>query len=165
MSAITLYELAGQYRELLNMDDIPPEQITDTLNALQGDIQDKATNIALVVGNLDNLADSIEEAAKAMKARANAARNRADWLRSYLLVNMKATGISKIESPMLRISLRKNPGKVVVDFVDSIPAEFMRIPPAPPPEPDKKAIADALKAGQDVPGAHLEQSERVEIKP
>jgi hypothetical protein len=30
--------------------------------------------------------------------------------------------------------------------------------------PDKKAIAAALKAGEDVPGAHLERGQRLEIK-
>ena len=34
---------------------------------------------------------------------------------------------------------------------------------APPPAPDKKAIAAALKAGTPVPGAHAEQRVRLEI--
>jgi hypothetical protein len=34
----------------------------------------------------------------------------------------------------------------------------------PEPRPDKVKIKAALKAGEDVPGAHLFQNERLEIK-
>jgi hypothetical protein len=47
-----------------------------------------------------------------------------------------------------------------------IPAEFMRTPePKPPvPVPNKKAIAEAIKAGIDVPGAKIVKSDRLEIR-
>lgn len=34
----------------------------------------------------------------------------------------------------------------------------------PPPAPDKKAIADAIKAGTAVPGAHVETRQNLQIK-
>jgi hypothetical protein len=37
-------------------------------------------------------------------------------------------------------------------------------PEAPAPYPDKKAIAEQIKAGNEVNGAHLEQAERLDIK-
>jgi hypothetical protein len=37
-------------------------------------------------------------------------------------------------------------------------------PEPPAPRPDKAAIKDAIKAGRDVPGARLVQSDRLEIK-
>ena len=166
MNTITLYELTGQYQELLSMEDsIPWEQLEQMLNDLQGDIKDKATNVGFVVGNLEALAESIEVAVGRMKARAQAARNRADNLKSYMLNHMKVAGITKIEGPELRITVRKNPERVVIDFEDSIPSEYLTHPPIPAPVPNKNLIKEALKAGQDVPSAHLEQSERLEIKP
>jgi hypothetical protein len=60
--------------------------------------------------------------------------------------------------------VRDNPAAVVVDDAAVIPAEFMRQPAPPPAEPDRRAIADAIKAGREVPGAHLEKSQRVQIK-
>lgn len=165
MTDITLYALSGQYRELLSMEDsVPWEQLEQMLNDLQGDIKGKATNVGFVVGNLDSLADQIDEAVQGMKARSLAARNRAGNLRAYMLNHMKVAGITKIEGPLLRISIKKNPAKVVIDFEDSIPAEYMRQPEPPPPAPDKAAIKAALQDGKDVPGAHLEQGERVEVK-
>jgi hypothetical protein len=41
---------------------------------------------------------------------------------------------------------------------------YPEAPPAPEPYPDKKAIAELLKAGKEVNGAHLDQAERLEIK-
>jgi hypothetical protein len=164
MNTLTLYALTGQYRELLSMEDsVPWEQLEQMLNDLQGDIKDKASNIAMVIGEMDALDNAFDDAITRMKARQILARNRRERIKQYLLVNMQATGIAKIEGPYHKIAIRKNPPKVIVDFEDSIPAEYMRQPVMPPPVPDKAAIGAALKAGADVPGCHLEQTERVEI--
>ena len=70
MSLPALYEIAGQYRELLQLaddGDLPPELIRDTLERLTGDLEAKAINVAKFAGNLDAVADSIDEAAEAMR--------------------------------------------------------------------------------------------------
>ena len=165
MSLPALYELVGQFRQLLDMEEVPPEQLADTLAMLKGDIEEKATNVGFAVRNLRETADSCRNAATQLIGRANAYDNRADSLVDYAFTQLKAAGISKVEHPMLRMTFRKNPAKVVIDFEDSIPAEYMTHPPIAAPVPNKYLIKEALKAGQDVPGAHLEQTERLEIKP
>jgi len=85
-------------------------------------------------------------------------------VREYLKFNMERTGISKIDSPYFRISLRQNPVSVVVDNEGSIPCEFFRYPEAPPPSVDKKAIKAAIEAGEEVNGAHLERGTSLIIK-
>jgi hypothetical protein len=165
-----LYELANQFKslELLeSTDDLPPEVIRDTLEGLEGQLQDKATNVALFIRNLESTADAIDAAADKMRSRGSRLRERAQSLNEYLLFNMQATGISKIESPFFTLTVRNNPATVVIDSENLIPAEFMRTPePAPPPKPtpDKSAIARAIKSGAEVPGAHTEQRQRLEIK-
>jgi hypothetical protein len=91
-----------------------------------------------------------------------------DHLRTYLLNNLQASGITKIDTPELVVSVKKNPASVVIDDEKVIPPEFMVTPPpAPPPlpRPDKGAIRDAIKAGTDVPGCRLVQGARLEIRP
>lgn len=58
------------------------------------------------------------------------------------------------------------PAQAAVDVFEPalLPAQFMRQPEPPLPAPDKTAIKDALKAGQDVPGARLATTNRLEIK-
>lgn len=167
MSALTLYQLTGQYRELealADSDDLPPEVIRDTLEGLTGELEAKATNVAAFTRNLEASADMIEEAAKAMQARARRLRTRAESVKAYLLYNMQAAGIRKIESPEFTLAIRTNPPAVVIREDAEIPAEYMVQPEPPPPRPDKKRIGAALKAGVQIDGCWLEQGERLEIK-
>lgn len=165
-----LYELTAQYRALEALessDDLPPEVIRDTLEGLEGQLQEKATNVALFLRNLESTAEAIEAAADKMYERSDRLRKRAASLHSYLLFNMQAAGISKVESAYFTLQLKKNPPTVVIDSENLIPANYMRTPEPPPPPkpvPDKAAIAKAIKAGEEVPGAHSEQYERLEIE-
>lgn len=162
-----LYVLASDYRaaaEALADLDLDPQTVADTLESMSGELEVKAMNVAYMARNLESMAASIKEAEAGMAARRKALENRAAGLREYLLRNMQACGMTKIESPHLQISIRTNPPRVDVFDAAQIPAEYMRQPEPPPPEPNKTAIAVALKLGQDVPGARLTQSQRVELK-
>lgn len=165
MSA-TLFALAAEYRDsaarLMDLD-LDPQTITDTLESLSGDLETKATNTAMFVRSLEADAASVKQWAKDAAERAKAMEARAERLREYLAGNMAACGIEKVEGPGVSISFRKS-SAVVIDGEDLIPAEYMRQKPAPAPEPDKKAIADAIKAGIEVPGAHIEQRRSLSIK-
>lgn len=167
----SLYQIVAQYRSLETLDpseDLPAEVIRDTLEALGGDLEVKATNVAKFVLNVEAMADAVEGASKQMKVRADRMRKRADSVREYLKVNMQAAGITQIEAIEFAIKLQKNPPAVVVDDEASIPDAFKVTPPPPPPpsaRPDKSAIAKAIKAGVTVAGCHLEQAERLVISP
>lgn len=160
-----LYLLAGEYKQaaeqLANLD-LPPEVVRDTLEGLSGDLEHKAQNVAMMVRSLEADAAAVKQWAKDAADRAKAIEARADSMRDYLASNLAACGIEKIEGPGVRITWRKS-SAVVVDEPGLIPAEFMRSPEPPPPAPDKKAIADAIKAGKEVPGAHVEQRRNLQI--
>jgi hypothetical protein len=163
----TLYVLSAEYRyivaELANLD-LPEEVVTDTLEGLSGDLQTKCTNIAMFARNLESTAEQIKAAEEQMAKRRKAIEKRADRVREYLKTGMIDAGISKIECPYFKLTIRDNPPSVVIDAPEFIPAEFMRQPEPPPPAPDKKAIAEAFKAGGDVPGCHMAQGKRLEIR-
>ena len=161
-----LYQLVTQYRELqaLEIEDIDEETLANTLEGLGGEITEKATNVSAFVRNMETFADSVEEAARAMQARAATIRKKADRTRAYLLNCMQGAGISKIQSPHFTIALRKNPPSVLIAESASIPEKYMVVPLPPPPRPDKKLIADALKAGEVIDGCQLHQSERLDIR-
>lgn len=162
-----LYELTEEYleaEEKLRDLDIDDETIRDTLEGLQFPIEQKATNVAFVIRNMESLAEQIKQAEQQMAARRKAIEKRAESIRSYLLHNMERCEISKIESPYFKISIRQNPAKVVIDDPVRIPCEFYRYPDAPPPEPDKKAIKEVLESGGFISGAHIEKTKRIEIK-
>lgn len=164
---VTLYELANQHLQLNTLadsDDIPPEVIRDTLDGLEGTLRDKAVSVAHFVRNLEEVAATIDNAAAAMLARADRLRTRAGAVRDYLLFNMQAVGISKIESPYFTLAVRDNPLAVVIDDESAIPDAYKVQPPPPPRRIDRAAIAKAIKDGQAVPGCHGERRQRLEIK-
>ena len=165
---ISLYELAGEYHQaavaLSNMD-LDEQTIADTLEGLSGALEAKATNVAYFVRNLEATAEQIKLAEKQMADRRKAFENRAERIREYLKANMEVAGITQIECPHFKLSIKKNPPSVVIDAESQIPADYMTVPVAPPPAPDKKLIAAALKDGFEVPGCHLETGKtRLDIK-
>lgn len=161
-----LYQLVTQFRALqeLDSDDIPEDVLRDTLEGLQGDIELKATNVAMFCQNLDTFADNIDEATKRMKERATKVRRKAEQVRAYLKHMMEASDITKIESPEFTLAIKKNPPSLVVLPDAAIPDEFMVQPPTPPPQRDNAAIKAALKSGRIIDGCRLEQGTRLEIK-
>ena len=168
MSLPALYTVADRYLqdlEKLSDLDLPEEVVRDTIEGLQGDMQEKCTNVAAFIRNTESLADQIKQAEQAMAARRKALESRADRIRQYLLENMQRTGITKIDSPWFKIALANNPPSVVVDDEDTLKfayPEFVKV--VTTESLDKAAIKEAIKAGQIVEGAHLVQSERLSIK-
>jgi hypothetical protein len=162
-----LYLLAQEHRaaaDRLADLELDEQTVLDTLEGMGGELEAKATNVAMFIRNLEATAVAIKDAEGAMAARRKALEARAKRLHEYLLTNMQFAGIQRIESPYFTLAIRSNPPSVVIDEPGLIPAQFMKQPEPPPPAPDKTAIKVAIKAGEDVPGAHLEQGVRLEIK-
>lgn len=164
----SLYELAGEYHQaavtMSNMD-MDEQTIADTLEGLSGALEEKAKNVAAFVRNLESTAEQIKLAEKQMADRRKAMENRAERIREYLKTNMELAGITQIECPHFKLAIKKNPPSVVIDAESQIPADYMTQPVAPPPAPDKKLIAQAIKDGFEVPGAHLETGKtRLDIR-
>ena len=163
-----LYQIADIYLQdldKLNDLDLDEQTVADTLESIQGDMQEKCTNVAAFIRNTESLADQIKQAEQAMAARRKALENRADRIRQYLLENMQRTGITKIDSPWFKIALAKNPPSVVVDDEDTLKfayPEFVKV--VTTESIDKAAVKEAIKAGQIVEGARLVQADRVTIK-
>ena len=161
-----LYLLKLEYIEAANRLqnlDLDAQTIIDTLDSMGGDIEEKATNTVMVCRNLKATAAAIKEAEAAMATRRKAIESRAAQLEKGVFDTMQQTGISRIESPYFALSIANNPGAVDVFEPGLLPADYMREVPAYE-EPDKALIAKALKAGFDVPGARLAQSQRLVIK-
>ena len=162
-----LYVLANEYRhaaDRLATLDINEITLADTLESLSGSLEQKAVATAMVARNLESLAASIKEAEAGMAARRKAIEARVTRIREYLLTNMETAQISRIESPYFTLAIQKNPPAVVIDCAVEIPEDYFNQPETPPPVVDKKLIAQAIKDGFIVPGAHLERGKRLVIK-
>jgi len=164
---MSLYNIAQEHRALVErlMDTQDDEQaIADTIEAESYPLELKAQNVAYAIKNLEATAEAIKNAEKEMADRRKAIEKRAANLREYVHTCMEIAGMQKIECPHFALTIKKNPAAVEIFEPSLIPASFMRQPEPPPPAVDKKAIAEAIKAGQEVPGALLAQGTRLDIK-
>lgn len=169
MGALTLYELASEYATacaILADEETDEQAIADTLEGLRGSLETKAVNVGKFCRNLDVLAEQIKQAEQRLRARRQFIEARRDRVVAYLKGNLEAVNLPAIETPELTLKVKKNPPSVVIDDPAKVPARFLIVPETPPPAPDKRAIGEALKQGEDVPGAHLDTTKtRLEIRP
>lgn len=168
MTLPALYTLASQYRALADQlaeADLDAQTVADSIEAsgITDDIATKAQGIECIARSAEAHHDAIDAEIKRLGALKKHRAAIAQGLRDYLETHMEGMGISKIECPLYTLKLQNNPASVDVFEPGLLPAEFMRQPEAPPPAPDKKAIAAALKAGTDVPGAKLTQTQRLVV--
>lgn len=162
-----LYELVGErltlqrHLESMDLDDVT---IADTLEGESIDIENKIVSYGYVIRNMDVFTDSMKAEETRMAERRKAHEKRVASIKSWLLQNMQLCEISKIECPAFSITLKNNPPSVVIDDDELIPDGYKKLPEPPPLTANKTMIATALKSGLDVPGCHLEQKQRLEIK-
>jgi hypothetical protein len=162
----SLFHLVDQYRSLqsLDIEEVPEDVLRDTLEGLGGELQLKATNVAMYQQNLQSMADAVKEASAKMAARAKRLQSKADSLKHYLQSCMEAAQITKIESPELSLVIKNNPPALFIAEGAAIPSEFMIVPPPPVAYPDKAAIKRALNEGRAIDGCRLEQGRRLDIR-
>lgn len=164
---MNLFEIAAEYRaDVAKLEDLELDEqtLTDTLEAIGGELETKAMNTAFVVRNLESTAEQIKAHAKAMVERAKAMENRAERIRKYLMDGLELAQRDKVDTPYFRIKIALNPPSVVIADESLIPANYKTDPVPPLPQPDKKLIAAALKDGFEVPGCSLVRGRRLDIK-
>jgi hypothetical protein len=173
MTGLTLYQMTDEYveaaRQLAAMaesGEIDQQALADTLDGIRGALEVKAVNVAAYSKHLDYQAQIIDVELDRLRAYKATVERQAEALRNYLHDQMNRAGIVKIENidgaPPFRLAIRKNPPRVVIDNEGAIEWEYKRS--ITKVEIDRQMIKDALKAGRSVPGAHMEQTERVEIR-
>jgi len=161
-----LYNVAAEYRAQLAVladMDLDAQTVADTIEGLQGDLENKLRAVIAYSLDIDVLATGAAEAAKRMQERAKTLDARVEALRAYALKHMQETGIGEVATDEFSAKVAKKPASVSITDPAAIPAKFLRIPEPPPPAPDKRAIAEAIKAGESVPGAELVQGYRIAI--
>jgi hypothetical protein len=104
------------------------------------------------VAELEAHADALKARIDDLKARKERLSNQAEHIRTALVVAMGVADLKKLELPQATISRRPTPVTVSLINEADIPSRFWK--PADP-KLDKKAVLEALKAKEVVPGATL----------
>jgi hypothetical protein len=163
-----LYELTGYLKELekefdevdfkeLEDGDFDPQALRDTLEAVEGEFNEKAVAIIKFSENLSGDVSVIDAEIKRLQARKAAIQNKQKSMREYLLYNMQASGITKISCPLFTASIRKGVERVIIDDENKIPDNFVSVEVVT--KVDKNSLKRELKAGTEIPGARIERGD------
>jgi len=160
-----LYDLTESYRgiaALLDDDTMDPEIINTALAEISGSITGKAGNIAGLIKDIESDIEAVKVEEKRLADRRRFAENKVGWLKGYIQSAMEDIGQDKIKTPLFNFTLAKNPPAVVIDNMGDLPKKYVieTISQAA----DKKAIAAAIKAGEEIPGARLATSKSLRIR-
>ena len=164
---MTLYELTEDYMNLLELaedPDIDEQAFTDTLEGIEGALEDKAEGYAKVIRTLEGDAAACDAESKRLRNKKQTIENNIKRMKAALQYSMQATGKTKFKTALFSFGIQKNPAAVVIDegYLENIPDRFL-IPQDP--QIDKKAIKEAIKAGEDLEGiAHLSEPYSLRIR-
>jgi len=161
-----LYELSMNFNEVIGMiddEDVSIEALEDTLQSIEGEIEDKVEGCAKFVKNLEGDVDAIDAEIARLSKRKKTVNNKIEGIKNYVMEQMVYVSKDKITTPVFTISRAKNPAKLVIEDAKLLPGNYLKIIPETT-VPDNAAIKEALKAGTEVAGAKLEYGFNLRIR-
>lgn len=158
MSNITLYEISHDMATITD-DIIDAEgELTPELERRLDEcglaLTVKAEGIWMVLRNMEANNSVIDTEIKRLQKIKKIRNNATDRLKTYIKRCMEDANLKKIDTPLGGFTIRKSPASVEIIDESIIPFDLMVVIPETQ-RPDKKAISDALKKGEDVKGAKL----------
>lgn len=159
-----LYELTSNYETVLNMlydEEIDEQMLFDTLESIEGEIEEKADGYAKIIKELEAKQKARKEEAKRLTDGAKVFENRVKALKNNLFNAMKETGKTKFATNLFSFNIAKNGGKQALTIDGDVPEEYTKTII----ENDTDKIRQALENGENLPFAHLEpRGESLRIK-
>lgn len=158
---MTLFEIDKAIAEFeFDIDEETGEILNyDVLDQLQLDRQQKIENVGCLIKNLEVDSEALKAESKNMAARAKVIDNRISSLKGYLQHALQG---EKFSTTNVAITWRRSESVDILSE-DLIPDEYCSIEQVTLRKPDKKAIKAAIKAGQEVQGALLNEKQNVQI--
>ena len=159
---LTLYELTSDFNKLMDADS--DDEISNALvEIVAGEIEAKAEGyckfLATVETTIEQFKAEEKRIADARKSLENKVKRAKERMKECLL----AANIDKVNAGTFKISIGLSPGTVEIDDMDKVPQRFCTLVPAQY-TPDKNAIKAAIKAGEHVPGCHIEAGTVMRIR-
>lgn len=147
-----LYEITKQLNELLALEDIPREQIEDTINLIEEEFEGKAEMVAAYIRELEADEAGMKAEIDRMSERKRVLTAKIDNLKDYLRQNMLASGKTNIKGKLFSITLGK-PSTVLDVFVpvEQLPEQYIVVKKSA----DNAALKAALKAGTEIKGCAI----------
>lgn len=161
---MTLYELTGQYLELMEMaedDSVDPYILKDTMDGVEGELEEKADGYAKIIRSLQGDVESIKAEEDRLAYKRKVLENNIKSLQKSLEQAMIATGKKKFKTELFSFSVQKNTPSLDVLDKKKIPKEFWLYQD---PKLDHKAALAYIKENGDQEWGQLKQTESLRIR-
>lgn len=160
--SLTLYQMSEDFTRYMEAET--DEEIASALaDITAGQIEVKVQSYCEFIASLDGFAEQCKTESDRIAKVAKTAANKAARIREHMKECMLIADINKLSAGTFTVSLAKNPGKLIIDDATVIPAQYLTYIPAST-VPNNAEIKEALKAGEEVKGAHIETGTSLRIK-
>jgi len=149
---------------LLNIKDVVEDDAEMIETAIEGETNLKEAISAAVdrILELDAHEEAIAAQIKALSERKERFSHQSERIKAAIHVAMGQAELRKVELPQATLGVRAVPPKAEITDEALIPSKFFK---PQDPKLDRKAILDALKAKEEVPGATLSNgSETISLR-
>lgn len=159
---MTLYELTGQMLMLQQMIDEGEDMdtIRDTMEGLDYEIELKADGYAKILQNISGDIAKLESEIERLTKRKQSLENKGKALKENLQASMIKLGKEKFKTDLFSFNIQNNPPRLVIDYPEQVPKEFLIPQPA---KINNIALKEKLK-DHAVTWAHLEQGRSLRIR-
>jgi len=161
---MNIFDLTGQMLELLHMAEeeyVDQKAISDTLEGLEGEFEEKAEGYAKVIESLKGDAESLKCQIDRLTYKKKVLENNIDAVKKNLENAMIAVGKKKFKTPMFGFSIQKNAPSLVILDEDGVPKKFWK---EQAPALDKKAALDYIKEHGTTDWGATKQTESLRIR-
>jgi hypothetical protein len=160
----SMYEISKNAQEIIwaleeNEGELNPD-IESALRINQNELQDKAINYSYAIKTVSNDVDAISEEIKRLQALKKAKENVVQKLKDTVVNAMQIYGIEKVETPTLKLSIRRSEAVEVDDSFDNDIYMVKKVTYTP----DKTRLKDAIKRGESIQGVTLKENYNLQIK-
>lgn len=139
---------------LANINAVLADDEEATLHAIEGETNliEAITSAVERIADLEAMSDATKSRLDDLKARRDRFDRQSENIRTALVAALGAVEMRKLELPIATLTIKAVPPKAVVHAEADLPSRFWK---PQDPKLDLKAITDALKAKEEVPGASL----------
>lgn len=159
---MNLFELNEKYRELEQQDDLEPEVLKDTLDAINDSREVKLDNIATWIEKNNSQINWLKGKVKELTETKKRLDNKNRSLMNYLTAAIDDAGLKEMQTTNHLLKPRNYRASVVVTDEDQVPADYLTTRTVT--SVDKKAAYAELKAGEMIPGMELKPNRKTTIK-
>lgn len=161
-----LHELTGQYLALLELaedESIDPEVIRNTMEGLDGELEEKADACASIIFQLDGNIEMVDKEIQRLEKKKKAMKYNQRYIKSNLETFMIQVGKKKFKTDLFSFGIQKNAPSLDIIDETKIPEEYF-IPQDP--KLDRKRLLADIKANPEKAAAYagLKQTESLRIR-